>query len=292
LIASNTKPYVAAAILKLVENDKIEIDQPIRKLVQGKTRSLLKREGYDLNKITIRHLLSHTSGINDYVSDNYFKYVDQNKDFEWTRNQQISLTATTGDPLAEPGKEFSYADVNYLLLTEILERKTGKRFYTAIRRLLQYEELGFENTWFKNLEDKPDSSLALCHQYSKKNGWDSYDLNPSWDMFGGGGIASNTRECALFFQALFEGKIIKDEAILKSMSTYLFPRKKSNYCLGIRKIPFDGYKVYYHGGWWGTDVMYSPQTNSSISVFTLQKAKRTEINPFLGKTMMKLLLKK
>jgi len=67
LIASNTKPYVAAAILRLVEKGQVTIDQPIKNLLSKKTRQLLEKDGYDLNAITIKNLLSHTSGIQDYV---------------------------------------------------------------------------------------------------------------------------------------------------------------------------------------------------------------------------------
>lgn len=94
----------------------------------------------------------------------------------------------------------------------------------------------------------------------------------------------------MFFQYLFEGEIIKNKKVLKEMYTYVLPKDESNYCLGIRNIPLGNYSVYYHRGWWGTDVIYSPETNSAIAVFTLQKGKRTDINPFLGKTIQGILL--
>ena len=66
--------------------------------------------------------------------------------------------------LQEPNL-FKYSDTNYLLLSEIIESTTGEEFYTVMRRLLKYEELGLDETWFESLEDRPDSILPLVHQY-------------------------------------------------------------------------------------------------------------------------------
>ena len=290
LIASNTKPYVAAAILRLVEKNDILIDEPIKKLLSKKTRLLFEKDGYDLNAITVKHLLSHTSGIQDYVDDAYFEFVNQHPQYKWKKEEQIKRAIEIGKP-QKVGEKFSYGDINYLLLTEIIEQKTHQPFYTAIRDLLKYKELGLTKTWFIDLEKYPTKTLPLAHQYSDENKWDSYDINPSWDLYGGGGIASTAKESALFFQYLFDGKIIQNKKILDLMSTYVLPSEQSKYCLGI--FHFDmGFNAYYHGGWWGTDVIYSPETDATISVFTLQKSFQHQINPFIGKEFQKILLQK
>ena len=90
---------------------------------------------------------------------------------------------------------------------------------------------------------------------------------------------------------MFDGKIIQNKQILDSMSTYVLPSDQSKYCLGI--FHFDlGFNAYYHGGWWGTDVIYSPESDATITVFTLQKGFQHIINPFIGKEFQKLLIKK
>jgi CubicO group peptidase (beta-lactamase class C family) len=68
------------------------------------------------------------------------------------------------------------------------------------------------------------------------------------------------------------------------MTSYILAEEESTYCLGISRFDF-GLNLYYHGGFWGTGVTYSPDTKSSVAVFTLEKGKRNEINPFLGKTI-------
>ncbi|MFA6150255.1 MAG: serine hydrolase domain-containing protein [Chitinophagaceae bacterium] len=286
LIASNTKTYVAAAILKLIESKTLQLDCPVRNLLYRKTRKRLEKSGYDLNHITVKDLLSHTSGITDYVTDDYFSFVDQHPQYQWTRDEQIDWAMKVAKPV-EAKKKFSYADINYLLLTEIIELKTNKPFYRAIKDLLDYNAHHINNTWFIDLEPKP-TSLPLVHQYSDKFKGDTYDLNTSWDLYGGGGIASTTKDLALFFQALFEGKIVKDKNILDTMYAYVLPKEASNYCLGIRRLNFFGHTAYYHGGFWGTDAMYIPEYNATIVIFTLVREKR-DLSPQLANKIIDVL---
>ncbi|MBB1140749.1 serine hydrolase [Myroides sp. WP-1] len=288
LLASNTKPYVAASILRLVELGKVSINQAIDTLLTEQTRQLFSQKGYDLKAITIKHLLSHTAGIQDYVDDAYFTFVNENPTYQWSKQEQIDRAIQLGNP-KEIGKEFSYGDINYLLLTEILENQTKQPFYEAMRSLLKYEELGLNETWFIQLEDYPTGTLPLAHQYAKQYKHNSSEINPSWDLYGGGGIAATAKDAALFFHYLFEGKIIEDPTILASMSSYVLAPEQSKYCLGIFHFDF-GFHAFYHGGWWGTDVLYSPEAKASVAVFTLQKEFQHSINPYIGKTFLTLLL--
>ncbi len=289
LTASNTKPYVSATILKLTEAKKITIDQPIKTLITKKSAKLLETDGYDLNAITVKHLLSHTSGIFDYANDSYFEFVNAHPTHKWTRDEQIARTVTEGSPLAAPGEKFAYADVNYLLLTEIIEKSTGKPFYIAIRELLDFKTNGLGMTWFINLEKFPAGAKPLVHQYWDKYNWDSANLDPSWDLYGGGGMAATVKDMAVFFHQLFTGKIIKDKALLQRMHTPVLPREQSNYCLGLRNLMFGGTtEAWYHGGFWGSDVMYLPEVNATIAVCTLQKDSR-ELNAALSQKMLELL---
>lgn len=272
LTASNTKTYLAASILKLVEQNKLDLEQPIEKIIKTSTNSLLLNAGYQTNVILIKHLLSHTSGISDYVDDDYFKFIDQNKKYRWTRDEQIKLAMTKGKPLGMPGDTFQYADVNYLLVSEVLENTTKLSYDKAIAKLLDFKKHGLNSTWFYTIQKKPAKSKALVHQYNSKLNWDSYDLDPSWDLYGGGGIATTTNELACFLKLLFEGKIIRDTSLITKMIAPVY--SKTNYCLGIRNLNINDYKAYYHGGWWGTDAMYFPQLETSIVIYVLERTEK------------------
>ena len=276
LIASNTKTYVAAAILRLVEKKQLELDQSLASCLKSKTGRLLKRNGYDIDRINVRHLLSHTSGIRDYVNDDYFERVNEKPQFQWKKKQQIKRSLKLGGPLFTAETQFSYGDINYLLLTEIIEVATNETFYDAMHDLLKFEQLNLGSTWFESLQIKPSNVLPLAHQYADTYNWDSYNLNPSWDVYGGGGLAATVKDAAMFYQYLFEGKIIEDSLLLHEMYQYVLPEENSKYCLGIWNMSLPNVTAYFHGGWWGTDVAYIPETNTSVAVFTLQKSKRHE----------------
>lgn len=274
LVASNTKTYISAAILSLSEQQKLKIEDSIGKYLTKNTRDKLWNDGYDTRKITIINLLSHTSGIDDYVNDEYFEFVNTHRQYNWTRDEQIDRAMKVGRPLALPGDTFKYADINYLLLTEIIESITHKPFYKSVRDLLEYKQLKLNATWFTKLEPKPGTTEMPAHQYWRKYSWDSYDLDPSWDLYGGGGIVATPEDMALFFKYLFEGKIIKDKKILSRLYTPVPCKTQTNYCLGIRKVEMAGLTGYYHGGFWGTDIIYFPDLKTAIAIVILEKTER------------------
>lgn len=276
LIASSIKTYVAASILRLVEEDLLSIEDPIATLVNEKTRRLFEEDEYDFSAIAVKHLLSHTSGIADYATEAYIDYKNEHPNYRWTRDEQLALAIKVGDPLGAPGAQFSYADANYLLLTEIIENQTKLPFYQAMRQLLKYEALGINHTWFPTLEDTPQKTKEMVHQYWGAYGWDSADMDISWDLYGGGGIACPTKDLAQFIYHYFNGNIVEDEAIqnlifteLRTKATELYP-----YYLGLSQDHYHGMNAYGHGGFWGTVMLYFPTINTAVSVYILERDKR------------------
>lgn len=287
LIASNTKTYVSAAILRLVEENRLSIHQPIKSLLFERTRKLFEQGGYDLDSIMVKHLLSQTGGINNYANQDYIDFINNNKTYRWTRDEQLELTVKIGAPLAKPGTQFNYTDANYILLTEIIENIYRKPFYTAIRDLLQYESLGFYDTWMPTLEEKPNDTKPLVHQYWGKYDWDSYEIDISVDLYGGGGIASTTKDMACFAYKLLNYGIVKDTTVLNLIYTQVPTEapEPSNYYFGLGSYEYQGLTAYGHGGFWGTKVLYFPDLKTSIAVCVLEKEKQGSINAIIDKTI-------
>lgn len=276
LIASSIKTYVSASILRLVEGGKLSIDTPIKKLISKKSACRFKRDGYDLNTILVKHLLSHTSGVYDYANEDYIKYQVANPDHRWTRNEQLKRTVKTGDPVGAAGETFNYSDANFLLLTEIIEGITNKPFYEAMRELLKYEELGMDKTWFPTLEDQPTNTKELVTQYWTSWKMNSNEIDISWDLYGGGGIACPTKDIALFSYNLFNQKMIEDDSVLNLIYTEI-PTKDSipvKYYLGLSEDNYFGMSAFGHGGFWGTVVLYFPDLDTSIAVYVLERDQR------------------
>jgi len=115
LIASSIKTYVSATILRLVEEGKLTVDTPIRALLTDKTRKLFEQDGYDLSAIQIKHLLSHTSGIEDYANQEYIDHKSENPSYRWKRDEQLKRTVNVGQRLGNPGEVIHYADAKYLM---------------------------------------------------------------------------------------------------------------------------------------------------------------------------------
>ena len=275
-IASNTKQYVSTAILRLVEKGKLKLDQSIGELLSTETKALFENDGYDLKAITVAHLMSHTSGIFDYVNAPiFFERVKSEPAHRYTQAEQLSLAVTHGSPLGAPGDLFSYSDTNYSLLTDIIATATQKPFYTAIRELIDYEKLGLDNTYWWRFEESP-SELPMIHQYIGAMNTDNHTIDLSFDLYGGGGIIASARDLAVFSQSLFDHKILKDSTTLDLMYTQM-PIKNGedpNYRLGLQVGDVNGLRTYGHGGFWATVVQYIPELDASIAVMISERDTR------------------
>jgi len=291
LIASNTKTYVAVSILKLIEQGELKLDDPVFKYISNTSKNLLNKEGYNVYNITIRDLMSHTSGIYDYAeTEAYFNTVLANPKKQWSRIEQIKFAMEQGDPLGNPGDVFAYSDTNYLLLTEVIESVTNKEFYKAIKELIDYPTLHLNKTWFSTLESYPNNVKPMAYQYISSANLDSYGVSHTFDLFGGGGIASTPKDLALFFQNVFNNKVFKNEKTLELLRTKANPKKKmkGEYFLGLTSVEYNAIKGYGHNGFWGTAAFYFPELDASIAIVILeqdQKHLRVDINKALVKAL-------
>ncbi len=161
--------------------------------------------------------------------------------YRWTRDEQLELCIKTGAPLV------SRENLLIMLMPTI--------FYSL--RLLN-----------KLPKNRSTFQSAIY--------WDTYDIDNSIDLYGGGGIACSTRDLAIFFYGLFNYKVIKDTAIFNLIFTEV-PTKDpepSNYYLGISYSEYLGYEAYGHSGYWRTIALYFPGLETSIAVFVLERDKR------------------
>ena len=206
MIASITKTFLAVTIFRLIEDGKLSLNQPISEVIPERTKLLMERNGYKPDSITIGHLLSHKGGMPGIETQKWKKKEREDQKYRWTRDEQLQ-DAFNMNEKGEIGYEWSYSDVNYLLLSEIAEEITGTSFYLAIRDLLQLDDLGLDHTWFYTLEKDPINVKTLIHQYKESRNWVStYDDSPTFGLYGPSGIVSTTGDLAKFSKYLFEGK--------------------------------------------------------------------------------------
>jgi D-alanyl-D-alanine carboxypeptidase len=265
-IASNTKTFTAAATLRLVENGALGIDQAIDALLSPESVALLADGGYDPGAILVRHLLTHTSGLYDFAEDPAYQEArgtDPTK--RWTRAEQVRLAMERGQPLGAPGAVFGYSDTGYILLGEIVERASGLPLADAYRELLGFDRLGLHSTYLETLEPVPAGAAPRAHQYFGE--WDTTGFDPSFDLYGGGGLVSSVDDLGRFYRALFQGQVFRDPATLETMLSAPAPAAAMGGAMGLFRRQTGGEEPCWgHGGYWGSYAFHCPGSDETFAM--------------------------
>jgi D-alanyl-D-alanine carboxypeptidase len=280
-IASVTKPYTAAAILRLMEMGRIDIAQPISTLISGQSADALRGDGYDPTRITVQHLLAHTSGIYDYAEDGkYVERVMSDPAHQWTRIEQINHAMTYGQPIDAPGGTYAYSDTGYVLLGEIIERQTGMSLARGVRSLVRFDRLGLRNTYWEQLEPKTGNAPFARHYFGAT---DMTNANPSLDLFGGGGLISNVEDLSKFYRALVRGEVFDSRHMLAVMMSVSDAKRESgvhNNALTLVKV--GRYQCWGHGGFWGQLVVHCPENDLTFAwTFNQAELSRESMTAFV-----------
>jgi D-alanyl-D-alanine carboxypeptidase len=264
-IASITKTFTAAAILRLVERGELALRAPVARYLPAGYKRALRAGGYDPSRITVRMLLRHTAGLFDHSADDaYLQALLADPGHRWSRLEQVRFAMEHGEPVAPPGRRYSYSDTGYLLLGQIVESVSGSPQASVYRLLLRLRRLGVDATYFETLEPKPPGAGRQAHQYF--GDLDTTEvLDASHDLFGGGGLVSTVSDLNRFYRALFEGRVIS-RGNLRIMTTPSRQSGRDYYGMGIRRISTAAGTCYGHGGFWGALTVYCPPHKLAISV--------------------------
>jgi D-alanyl-D-alanine carboxypeptidase len=272
-IASITKVFVAAAVFRLVEEHRLGLFDPIAPHLSAATGASLRAGGYDPDRITAQQLLSHTSGLYDYASDPAFvAAVSASPHKRWMRAEQIDFAMAHGKPLGKPGERYAYSDTGYIILGEAIENLTRQPLPSAIRELLNLKGLGLASTYFESLEEMPPGALPLAHQYLGAT--DTSGFDPSFDLFGGGGLVSTTADLDRFFRALLQGRIFKHRSTLAAALMTVNAQHDPGDHLHANLLTtwrFGKRVCWAHLGFWGSEALYCPDADIAVS-FTLNQA--------------------
>jgi len=294
-IASNTKTYVAAAVLRLAEEGRLGLDDPIGSHLSDETVALLESDGYRPEKITIRHLLTHTSGLYDHSdSQKYGDAILADPQHGWTRTEQVEAAVEWGEPWGEPGEIYTYCDTGYVVLGGIIERASGLALPAAVRSLLRLDTLGLGSTWWEDLEPAPDGVPERSRQFIDEV--DTTAFNPSFDLFGGGGLVATVGDMAAFHRALFTGRVFSNPETIDLMLTTVDgaqPRPDADdtalppgaYRMGIWVMEIDGATAYAHSGFWGTAAVWVPELDLAVAATVNQNKAKEALWEMVGKSI-------
>lgn len=279
-ISSVTKPFVAAAVLRLQEQGRIELDAPIVRYLTETHWEILEHGDYDPGTLTVRHLLTHTSGLVDTFNsqsfqDYFLAVLDGGATKTFSLEDQLAAAVEGGEPTGAPGERQQYTDTGYILLGAILEQITGQNMALATRSLTGYGSFARNNTWWEIYEAPPAGSLHRARQYYGTFEADGFGDAP-FDLFGGGGMISSAEELARFFWALFHDQVFDDPATLELMKSKFHPAvpevdEELLQRHGLQAWVMDGRTLFGHGGWWGVAVLYSPEDDVLVAGNWLQQ---------------------
>ncbi|WP_227521479.1 MULTISPECIES: serine hydrolase domain-containing protein [Bacillus] len=203
-IASVTKLYVTTVLLLLRREGYLQLENKISEYFTDEIlHELHIYKGIDYSKdITIKHLMSNTSGIPDYFSSEAVKELVTGKDQSWGFGRVIA-SAKKKKPKFAPGKRAQYSDTNYQLLGRIIETITKKEIHTVFKEFI-FDELDLVETYL--FEDVNDEKPATMYYKDKELHLPQYmsSIGPE------GGIVSTAKESMLFLKAFFNGQFFSE----------------------------------------------------------------------------------
>ena len=273
-IASITKLYTATVIMKLYENGIISLDDPISKyLPEELYRGIHIYKGIDYSdKITIKQLLSHTSGIADYYSEkskagkSLFELFLEDPERTWTVDETIERARKDMEPNFPPGTDASYSDTNFQLLGKLIEIVTGKSLHEVYDDFL-FGALALKHTWLSSYsKSEPTTSCTPADVFYNNKIINTVRSNGSY--WADGGIISTAEECIIFLKALNEGHIVSIST-LKLMHNWHkleFPFKYGYGSMYFELPPSQNIPpLWGHSGSTGAFLYYSEQWNMYIA---------------------------
>lgn len=280
-VASISKTFVTAVILQLADEGLLSLDDPLSDFLPDFPRA---------RRITLRHLLAHTSGVyNFFEHPRYVQEVFSDRTRRWRFEEILGFVAA---PYCSPGACFHYSNTNFVLLGRVAEEVTGAPLHAEIRERF-LDPLGLEHTLFQPDEATPrdaahghlassggfvdhtGSSLVIPHLSAVTVAWAA------------GAMASTPSDLSRWADALYGGQLLSAELTAEMMDY----RLDDEYGLGMRTRVFDGYRAVGHlGGIRGFEnaMWYFPDTDVTIvvsanrGIFTTDRTMRLLVRALFG----------
>jgi CubicO group peptidase (beta-lactamase class C family) len=213
-ILSLTKSVTAVAILKLVDDDKLELDERLDGVFADVPE--------DKAGITIHQLLTHSAGILDVCGD----------DHDEINKEQLLRCAFDADLLAAPGSEYNYSNAGYSILAAVVEERSGVSFEEFVRAEL-FSELGLEASGYALAFDEKMSIRSGDGRTVADASWGG--PKPYWNLIGNGGMLFTPEEFVEFRLALSQGDIVSNELLTLAHTSHVAedPEGVSYYGYGV-----------------------------------------------------------
>lgn len=236
-LASVTKTFTGAAVMWLVQNEKLSLEDSLQKFFPA----------FPYKGINVRMLLNHRSGLPNYL---YFCDSLWKEESRFITNDEvIKLMEQHKPPIQHlPDTHFQYCNTNYMLLASIIEKVSGQKYADFMQQTI-FEPLRMTSTFVFD-----PSSAARAHQTQSHKYNGQFEPDTYFDgVMGDKGIYSSAEDMLKWDQALYSGQLLND-ATLKAAYTPYSNEKPGvrNYGLGWRLMvyPDSTKNIIYHNGWW------------------------------------------
>ncbi|MFI0737242.1 serine hydrolase domain-containing protein [Streptomyces sp. NPDC021100] len=252
-IGSISKVFSSVVLLQLEAEGKVGLDDTLERRLPGVVRG----NGNDGSRITIRQVLNHTSGLYNYTDDegirkslstDFFKHR-----YDTRKPADLLRTALSHQPNFTPGTDWRYSNTNYILAGMLIEKLTGHSYADEIERRV-VKPLGLRATTLPGtspgIPGPHGRGYSKLFDDSSTKIYDTTEQNPSW-AWAAGEIISTTGDLNRFYGALLAGRLLPERQQRELLTTV--PSKgepgETGYGLGIsRAVTSCGTPVWLHSG--------------------------------------------
>lgn len=235
-LASVSKVITATAVMILQERGLIDLEKPVTDYLPD----------FPYEGVTIKNLLSHRSGLPNYVYALHSKLYIPN--FKMSNKDMFELIKEKKPRrYLRPNRRFNYSNTNYAFLALIVEKVSGKTFSEFLKTEI-FEPLGMRHSTTINEIGLNDYNVTK--PYDER--WRDVEFDASDYVVGDKSIYSTVYDLYLLSEALYKNKILKKETQLLSCKPYSRERFATNYGFGWRMKDYrkEETKEIYHNGWW------------------------------------------
>ncbi|MDH5805019.1 MAG: beta-lactamase family protein [Gemmatimonadota bacterium] len=255
-IGSTSKQFTAAAMVLLEQDGVLSLDDDIRRL-------LPEMPEYDAT-ITIRHLLTHTSGLRDYLTLMYL--AGKRDDDFYTDDEVLDIIGRQQGLNFLPGEEYLYSNSGYFLLSQIVKRASGM----SLRRYAAeniFEPLGMRNTHFHDRHT--EVVVGRADGYAPEE--DGFQKSmTTLGMIGDGGVFTSVSDLLQWDRNFYDPRLGGQEFLQRMLKRGILNNGDSlPYALGLRHGIYRGLATVSHGGafvGFRAEMMRFPTVNTSIAV--------------------------
>lgn len=260
MIASVTKQFTDMAIMILKERGYLEYDETIEKYFPDFPSYI--------NKITVRHLMTHTSGIPDYFTDEFIKKAIE-IDGEMTQKDVLEEIKGFTKLEFEPGTGFAYSNSGYVMLGHIIEVVSGLTFAQFLSENI-FRPLNMDRT-IVGTSDKHIEGAAFGYMRNKNSTYEKTPYNRTIVGWADGNIITVAKDLFKWHKALYTEKLVKKETLEESFRPYILKGGTStNYGFGWFNNNRRGVKEIWHsGGTIGFTSRFSRFIDENIAIVML-----------------------